>query len=152
MNTEDIVIVNNPTGIAGVEIQEGYAGDEMHYNHMIKYIEEHGAKSQKDYEYIKTKMDVDNFIEYNILQIYCDNRDWPGNNVRIWRKRTQAYEPNSLYGHDGRWRWLVFDLDYGFGLFKGESPVQNNSLEMATQADGPYYPNPPWSTFVEVLT
>lgn len=148
MNTEDIVIVNNPTGIAGVEIQEGYAGDEMHYNHMIKYIEEHGAKSQKDYEYIKTKMDVDNFIEYNILQIYCDNRDWPGNNVRIWRKRTQAYEPNSLYGHDGRWRWLVFDLDYGFGLFKGESPVQNNSLEMATQADGPYYPNPPWSTFL----
>ena len=46
-------------------------------------------RSQKDYEYIKTKMDVDNFIEYNIYKIYCDNRDWPGNNVRIWRKRTQ---------------------------------------------------------------
>lgn len=143
---DEVVIIKNPTGIAGVEIQEGHVGDEMHYNRMITYVKEHGLKIDSNYNFIKTQIDIDNFIEYNVLQIYCDNRDWPGNNVRIWRKRTQAYKPNEPYGHDGRWRWMVFDLDYGFGLFKGDEVAENNSLERATEHNGPDWPNPPWST------
>ncbi|MDR7855965.1 CotH kinase family protein [Tissierella sp.] len=148
MDPEDVVIIKNPTGYPEVEIQEGYAGDEMDYNQIIKYIKEHGVTSEKDYEYIKTKMDVDNFIEYNVLQIYCDNDDWPGNNVRIWRKRTQTYKSNVPYGHDGRWRWLTFDLDHGFGLYQGEIAARNNSIKRATEENGPIWPNPPWSTFL----
>ncbi len=145
---EDVVIIKNPTGIAGVEIQEGYVGDEMHYNRMIDYIKNHDIKINSNYNFITTQIDIDNFIEYNVLQIYCDNRDWPGNNVRIWRKRTPIYNPNAPYGHDGRWRWMIFDLDYGFGLFKGTKTVENNSLERATEPNGPEWPNPPWSTFL----
>jgi len=148
MNTEDVVIVKNPTGIAGVEVQEGYAGDEMHYNQIIKYVEENDMKEDCCYDYIKTQIDTDNFIEYNVLQICCDNRDWPGNNVSIWRKRTPAYEPDTPYGHDGRWRWMVYDLDYGFGLHYGEKAAKNNTLKMAADKNGPEWPNPPWSTFL----
>ena len=77
MDQESVVIVKNPTGTAGVEIQEGFVGDEMHYNKMIKYIKEHDMKVAGCYDYVRTLIDTDNFIEYVILQIYCDNRDWP---------------------------------------------------------------------------
>ena len=145
---EDIVIIRNPTGTAGVLIEEGYTGDEMHYNKMVNFINSSDMRLDSSYSFIKTQMDIDNFIEYTILQIYCDNRDWPGNNVRIWRKRTQTYDPNSPYGHDGRWRWMVFDLDYGFGLYTGEKAARSNSLARATALDGPDWPNPPWSTLL----
>jgi len=148
MNPKDVVIIKNPTGYPGVEIQEGYVGDEMHYNRVIQYIKEYDIKIDSKYNFIKTKIDIENFIEYNILQIYCDNDDWPGNNVRIWRKRTETYDLNALYGHDGRWRWMVFDLDHGFGLYQGEKAAQNNSLERATEENGPVWPNPPWSTLL----
>ncbi len=148
INQEDVVMIKNPTGIAGVEVEEGYVGDEMHYNRIINYLEKNDLKIKSNYDYIKTQMDLDNFIEYNVLQIYCDNRDWPGNNVRIWRKRTQGYNPNTHYGHDGRWRWMVFDLDYGFGLYTGEKAAKNNSLKRATEMNGPDWPNPPWSTIL----
>jgi hypothetical protein len=145
---EDVVIVKNPTGIAGDEIEEGHAGDEMHYSRMILYLKERSQVTDIDYDFIKTQMDAEDFIEYCILQIYCDNRDWPGNNVRIWRKRTKNYQPNAPTGHDGRWRWMVFDLDYGFGLHHGTKAVSNNSLARATEENGPSWPNPPWSTFL----
>lgn len=148
MDEDDVVIIKNPTGYAGIEVLEGNIGDEMHYDRIIAFIKEHNLKENINYDFIKTLMDIDNFIEYNILQIYCDNRDWPGNNVSVWRKRTQAYEPNTSYGHDGRWRWLVYDLDYGLGLFTGEKAAQNNSLERAIQVNGPEWPNPPWSTLL----
>lgn len=148
IDEEDVVIIKNPTGVTGAEIQEGYAGDDMHYNRMITHVKENDIKKEANYDYIKTQMDIDNFIEYNVLQIYCDNRDWPGNNVRIWRKRIENYNPNSLYGQDGRWRWMTFDLDYGFGLYMGQKAAENNSLKRATEKNGPDWPNPPWSTLL----
>ena len=148
IDEKNVVIIKNPTGIAGVEVQEGYVGDEMYYNQMISFLEEHDSKSDAAYNFIKAHMDIDNYIEYNVLQIYSNNDDWPGGNVSIWRKRTQAYEPNASYGHDGRWRWLVCDLDHGFGLLEGEEAAKSNSLERATAKNGPEWPNPPWSTFL----
>lgn len=148
INPEDVVMIKNPTGVAGVEIHEGFPGDDMHYNRIITFLKDKGIKTDYDYSYVKTLMDIDNFIEYNILQIYCDNRDWPGNNVLIWRKRTKHYEPDAPNGHDGRWRWVLYDLDYGFGLYQGEEAAKNNSLERAVEKNGPDWPNPPWSTFL----
>ncbi|WP_425446486.1 CotH kinase family protein [Dethiothermospora halolimnae] len=148
IDNDNIVIIKNPTGGTAVEVEEGFPGDEMHYNRLINYIKKYDLKVDSNYNFVKSQIDINNFIEYNILQIYCDNRDWPGNNVRIWRKRTPIYEPNSSYGHDGRWRWLVFDLDYGFGLFIGDKAATNNSLERATEENGPDWPNPPWSTLL----
>lgn len=148
IDEEEVVIVKNPTGYTGVEIQAGYAGDEMHYNEMIAYVKKHDMKTASNYDAIKTLMDIDNYIEYNVIQLYCDNSDWPGNNVRVWRKRTQSYKPNAPYGSDGRWRWMVFDLDHGFGLFDGEKAASCNSLKRATDTDGRSWPNPPWSTLL----
>lgn len=148
MNEKDVVTVKNPTGVAGVEVQEGHVGDEMHYNRMIDYVKESDLRIDSNYNYIKKQIDIENFIEYCILEIYCDNDDWPGGNIRIWRKRTQTYKPDQSYGHDGRWRWMVFDLDHGFGLFKREKAVERDALARAAEKNGPDWPNPPWSTLL----
>src|SRR5699024_5241393 len=98
------------------ELYRGGNSDVYHYSNMLAYIEKHGLKDRKNYNYIETMMDIENYIDYFASEIYFGNADWPGNNIKFWRKTTNKYEPNAPYGHDGRWRWMVFDTDFGFYL------------------------------------
>ncbi len=133
-----------------LDILEGNAsvkeGNNQHYNAMRNYMNNNNMSQAEHYEYIKTQMDVSNFIDYNIAQIFVSNTDWPGNNIDFWRLRTPEYIPDAPPGHDGRWRWLMFDTDFGLGLYGGS--VSHNTLVFATAPNGPNWPNPPWSTFV----
>ena len=36
--------------------------------------------------------------------MFFSNYDWPANNMKLWRKLP-----------DGKWRWVLYDLDAGFG-------------------------------------
>ncbi len=120
-------------------------GDNIHYQETLSYIEEHGLHDDQHYEYIQTRIDTENFIDYQIANIYSANTDWPGNNIDFWRKRAD-YQSDTAHGHDGRWRWMAFDMDFGFGI-NGRPPGQN-VIEFATMAGGTGWPNPDWSTFL----
>jgi len=58
------------------------------------------------YEEIKKLVDIDNFINYIALEFYLGNWDWPKNNLKAFRPRTE----------DGRFRFVVFDLDGSFSI------------------------------------
>jgi uncharacterized repeat protein (TIGR02543 family) len=131
-----------------VNYNEVREGDTVHYNETKEYIKQHGLAEKEHYEYIQTRIDVDNFRDYQIINIFADNHDWPGNNLEYWRMRTSQYNPNAPTGQDGRWRWFVKDLDFGFGLFGLEEALQHNMLQFATAAGGLEYPNPDWATFL----
>ncbi len=121
-------------------------GDAAHYNATISYIQANGLVQDQHYEHIKTRIDVDNFIDYQIIQIFARNTDWPGNNIKFWRLKTSQYQPGAPYGHDGRWRWMLYDTDFGFGIW--DNTYTHNTLAFAAQSNGPDWPNPPWSTFL----
>ena len=121
-------------------------GDNQHYNETLAYISSNGLNQDQYYDYIKTRIDVNSFMDYQIAQIYIANEDWPGNNNKYWRAKTE-FDPTAPKGQDGRWRWLMYDTDFGFGLYNGNA-YTINSLEFATAPNAPDWPNPPWSTFL----
>ena len=123
-------------------------GDNQHYLETLQYMQNNDIKQNEHYEYILTRIDTENYIDYQIANIYAVNTDWPGNNIDYWRKRTNTYIPNSPYGHDGRWRWLAFDMDFGFGFIHGTPSSNHNTLAFATEAGNTDWPNPDWSTFL----
>jgi len=121
------------------------AGTDNHYVETIDYIETYGLADPNHYEYIKTRIDIENFKDYNIAQVYFNNRDWPNNNNDFWRNQTDQYERISPYGHDGRWRWLLFDTDWGFGH---HGSYDTDTLAHATASDSDWAFNRPASTFL----
>ncbi len=135
------------------ELDRGNPDGVQHYWDMLGFLESPGVGDPDNYAEIKTRMDVDNFMNYQIGQIYVMNTDWPGNNIQYWRYYTDTYTPDAPPGLDGRWRWQVFDLDFGFGLNfdyvtgVNEGPA-HNTLAFALEPNGPDWPNPPWSTFI----
>jgi len=63
--------------------------------------------------------------------LYFGNVDWPQNNILYWRKNVN-YNPNAPYGHDGRWRWIVYDVDASFGASWGGFYPEIESFERLT--------------------
>lgn len=61
------------------------------------------------YNKVNESVDVEQFIDYILLELFLGNTDWPSNNVRIWRSESS----------DTRWKFLVYDLDYTFGYSTG---------------------------------
>jgi len=116
-------------------------GDSLHYQAMIDFISANDMTSDAVLDQLGTMMDLGNFMAYYTLQCYCGNTDWPHNNIDYWRKRTD-YTPDAPYGHDGRWRWLVYDLDRCLGY----SNVNTNMINWITSPTGNN--RGAWATFV----
>ena len=111
-------------------------GSRKHYVKMLDYLREKDMSDPVHYARIQSMMDVTNFIDYQIAQIYFDNQD-AGGNIKFWRPQTD----------NGRWRWILYDTDWGFGLHSSKA-YKHNSLAFHTEEDGPDWPNPSWSTLI----
>ncbi|MCB0558909.1 MAG: CotH kinase family protein [Lewinellaceae bacterium] len=111
-------------------------GSLRHYLSLLSFLEKNSLADPANYAYVQTQMDVQNFMDYQIAQIYFDNQD-AGGNIKFWRPQKPG----------GRWRWILYDTDWGFGLH-GRDTYKHNSLAFHTDPDGPSWPNPPWSTFL----
>lgn len=109
-------------------------GSDTGYVNLIDYMTNHDLTSSDHYEYVSSKMDISNFIDYQIAEIFFNNNDWPYGNTKYWRKQ----------GEGGKWRWMFFDIDAGWG-HKGPS---YNMLDHATTLNGSSTKNPPESTFL----
>lgn len=90
-------------------------GENRHYNRMIEYITANDLSTTEHFDTVATKMDIDNFLDYYSAQIYYGNTDWPQNNIDFWRSRNE-YNPGAPKGHDGRWRWMLYDVDRSLGF------------------------------------
>lgn len=100
------------------------------YNELMDYVMTHDLAEASHYDFVKTKMDISNYVDYTIAELFMANRDWPGNNMRIWK-----------YGKNGKWRWIFFDLDGGL------QREDHNMMEQATSDDPDVsWPNPAHST------
>lgn len=115
------------------------SGDRVHFDAMIRYMETHDLSVPEYYAQAGKLLDIDQFIDYQAIEIFSDNGDWPGNNVKFWRPRTP----------DGKWRWIMYDTDCGFGHPIGPSTPDHNKLLLATHPDKDGWGNyGPWSTFI----
>lgn len=109
-----------------------------------------GFASETDYAHLASRIDIDNYIDYNAFEIWSGNTDWPGNNYRLWRSVTADTSPGANPRHDGRWRWILFDTDFGLGAdfyyvpghsYDVTTMAQFNSLAHATSTAGEVFSN-----------
>ena len=110
---------------------DGSKNGQLHYQRMYAYANTNDLSKPSAFHQMERWMDMDNFIDYMVVQIYSGNTDWPQNNILYWRKNV-TYNPNAPYGHDGRWRWMVNDLDASFGISFGATKPEINSFERLT--------------------
>jgi len=76
------------------------------------------------YDIVCDKIDIDSFIDYYCTLIYIDAKDnSETDNIMIWK--TTEKNPSNRFA-DGRWRWVLYDLDFSMVDYKKD----NMSLEI----------------------
>ncbi|MDO4461974.1 MAG: CotH kinase family protein [Bacteroidia bacterium] len=68
-------------------------------------------KKDVTYAELDKVMDISEFLNLMILNIFHNNLDFPGNNIVMWRPTAEG----------GKWRWVCKDTDFGLGLY-GRDP------------------------------
>lgn len=104
------------------------------YKNMIDFIAINPLYIPENYNYIKSKIDIESFIEYYIVQTYFANLDWPLGNIRAWKPK----------GNNTKWRWILYDLDASC-IFDN---LNYNMFEHITQDQHSNWPNSKESTFL----
>lgn len=87
------------------------------YNEFCDWLMGSDVNDSEVWQRVIETIDVDNLMQYVAIEYYVNNSDWPGSNVKIYRYVPAAgeeYREGTVF--DGRWRYLLFDLDYGMGL------------------------------------
>jgi len=80
------------------------AGSNDDYQSLLDYISAHDLSNTEAYEWVCERIDIDNIIDYQIVQLYFANMDWPDKNIKYWKPANS----------EGKWRWLFFDCDRCF--------------------------------------
>lgn len=105
--------------IVGTKEQEVEGDDEQSVNDWNRVLElaESGLTDERNFSEFCERVDLDNFMLYYAIQIYIDNKDWPGNNYKAWRYYPAEGEAVTSGYLDGKWRFLLFDAEFAWGLY-----------------------------------
>ena len=63
------------------------------------WMEQADLSDEEQYAYAEAHIDISNFIDYYVLELFSANLDWPATNTRMWQLG------------DGKWRWIFYDGD-----------------------------------------
>jgi len=74
-------------------------GTPDNFNALYAWMEQANLTDEAQYAYAEANIDIANFIDYNIFELFAENLDWPANNVSCWQEG------------DGKWRWIFYDGD-----------------------------------------
>ncbi|MBN2764168.1 MAG: CotH kinase family protein, partial [Bacteroidales bacterium] len=108
-------------------------GSKVDFLNLIDFVTSNSLVNDDNYHAVVSQLDLQEYLNYMAVQIYIANTDWPGNNLKFWKR--------SPYG---KWRWILFDTDFGFGA----TSYDHRTIEFATATEEVSWPNPPWSTLL----
>jgi hypothetical protein len=85
-------------------------GDNSNFNAMMNFFRTHSMTNSANYIEGSRRLDYTNFIDYLLVNIYGANGDWPQNNWRAARERTES----------GIWRFYMWDAEFALGTYGRE--------------------------------
>ena len=108
--------LDGQTGEWNVEVE---SGDGSGFEQMMDWLEDADLSDSSNYAYVNGLVDIENFIDYQILETFIANTDWPANNSRCWQV------------DDSKWRFIFYDgdatmLEEDYDVFANASYVADN--------------------------
>ncbi|OXM86657.1 CotH kinase family protein [Paenibacillus rigui] len=80
------------------------SGDREDFNSLLQLLDTGDVGNPETYRQIGQRIDIQNFIDYIVTEVYIANTDWPGHNIRYWKSSASG----------SKWRWIVYDTDESF--------------------------------------
>lgn len=82
-------------------------GQSEHWEQTMDFIRDYDLSDQAHMQQVRTRIDLDNYLDYLAFVIWHGDFRWPQDRLDYWRYRAD-YNEYAPLGQDGRWRWLVY--------------------------------------------
>ena len=107
---EDFVAAHLGVSSDSVDIVKGmktleYGYSKGNWDEIWTYAQKHSMTTDEEYEWMDERICLQEVMDFYIIQSWCCNTD--AGNIRVYRSREL----------DGKWHWLLFDLDQTFAAF-----------------------------------
>ncbi len=113
--------------------EEAYKNIAEEYEEKQDFFAKCDLNNQENWAALNDFLDVENYLQYMAIQHYIANNDTLTNNYRIYR----YYDESGNYTEDtvfeGRFRFLLFDLDYSFGLTEQAHYVESLRADLTNE-------------------
>ena len=89
------------------------------YNALYPELYGLDLSAEDNWDYLNERIDVENFLQYMALENYFGNADALVNNFKTYRYYSPTGDYKSGTVFDGRYRFLLFDMDetLGYGMY-----------------------------------
>ena len=127
-NKDSLIIMRHEKSV-----QYGSSKDYVEFWNRLKELD---LSKKEDLEYVDSKIDIDNYLLYNICEVYTGNAD-AGGNIRYYRHTSDT----------SKWRWIFYDVDHRMNIFSTKARHKNSVSHFTTEHEREW-PHPNWSTFL----
>ena len=109
-------------------LDHGNPGDEQHWDDMVAFMEGNDLSVPANIAWVEQQLDRDSLLHFIAIHVVSGKSDWvpSTSNELHWRKRTAGYVPGADPGHDGRWRWMLKDMDRGLSTGLNRNNFEHN--------------------------
>nr|HPJ57184.1 CotH kinase family protein [Kiritimatiellia bacterium] len=111
---------------------EALGGD---YAGLWEFMRTNDLSTSDAYAAVADRLDTGSFMDFFQANIFFGNTDWPGNNLRAWRSVETNRTEDAPAFLDARWRYMLYDADFGFGLDFVYVPGSSNYVFQPGQTD-----------------
>lgn len=105
-------------------VESAEMGTDTSFLNMTNYIKNNDITTSVVYNKATELIDMDNFMDYFLTEIFLRNTDWPHNNIKAWKKNV-----------DGKWRWILYDTDFGYNLWSNDHTHNTLTWALGEQAN-----------------
>lgn len=99
------------------------SGSKAGWKELREYARDHDMTQQAHYDYIRERLDIDNYIDYLIAEIFFANSDT--GNIKCYRESQDGANGGS------KWRMVLYDLDMTMRK-EAMGPPRNTMKELLT--------------------
>lgn len=94
-------LIDSPVDIVDLQTGEPLEGDTVEWNALRRFILNNNMADTTNFNYVKSKIDINSFLLHYLFSIYFSRGDWPDQNECVWRTQ------------DGtrKWKWILWDMD-----------------------------------------
>lgn len=107
------------------------SSDITQFQEINDFVSTHNMAETENYAVLSSKIDIDSFINFLIIQIYSANLDTLQNNNKFWTNKSGSLP----------WRWFLFDLDLGFDECNVYGSNYNSVEYMLSDTENVIFPN-----------
>ncbi|MDA7804115.1 CotH kinase family protein [Crocinitomix sp.] len=78
-------------------------GTDESFRSLWYFARDNDLSDQENYNVVASQLDIASMMNYFIIEVYLNNRDWPNSNLRVWNVPGEK-----------KWRYMCYDLDVSY--------------------------------------